>query len=56
MVPRQSQTLRFDQFFTPTGDATPAIDPSAPPPPAGDPGSVADLEQFHGWLQGLKKP
>ena len=55
-VPRQSQTLRFDQFF-----ATAAEDSEPPPPlpissPAGEPGSPAELQQFQSWLTGLKKP
>jgi tetratricopeptide (TPR) repeat protein len=54
-VPRQSQMLRFDQFFAP------ADEDAAPPSPEsaaaqGDPGSPADLAQFSDWLTGLKKP
>jgi tetratricopeptide (TPR) repeat protein len=54
-VPRQSQTLRFDQFFATAGED------SEPPPlsvssPAGEPGSPAELQQFQSWLTGLKKP
>jgi hypothetical protein len=52
-VPRQSQTLRFDQFFATAGEE------SEPPPvssPAGEPGSPAELQQFQSWLTGLKKP
>lgn len=52
-VPRQSEKLRFDQFFTPA-EATPTE--PATPPPAGEPGSPAELEQFQDWLQQLKKP
>jgi tetratricopeptide (TPR) repeat protein len=53
VIKRQSQMLRFDQFFTPTDEAV----PDAPPPaPAGDPGSPADLDQFSDWLTQLKKP
>jgi tetratricopeptide (TPR) repeat protein len=55
-VPRQSQTLRFDQFFsTEGGDNSP---PSAPQlsAPAGEPGSPAELQQFQSWLSQLKKP
>jgi tetratricopeptide (TPR) repeat protein len=54
-VPRQSQMLRFDQFFAPADDAAsaaPADDTAA----QGDPGSPADLAQFSDWLTGLKKP
>jgi hypothetical protein len=50
VVSRRSQKLRFDQFFTPSDD-TGAVEA---PPPAGEPGSPADLEQFSSWLQGLK--
>ena len=55
-VPRQSQTLRFDQFFSTEGG-----DNSPPPPPqlsapAGEPGSPAELQQFQSWLSQLKKP
>jgi hypothetical protein len=55
-VPRQSQTLRFDQFFSTEGtDTSPA---PAPPQtaPAGEPGSPAELQQFQSWLSQLKKP
>lgn len=56
-VTRASETLKFDQFFSPTGSAAPAapeaaeapIDASAPAAADGD-----DLDQFHGWLKGLK--
>ena len=55
-VPRQSQTLRFDQFFSTTGD-----EPEPPPAPrlsapTGEPGSPAELQQFQSWLTQLKKP
>ena len=55
-VPRQSQTIRFDQFFATAGE-----DSEQPPPlpvssPAGEPGSPAELQQFQSWLTGLKKP
>jgi tetratricopeptide (TPR) repeat protein len=54
-VPRQSQTLRFDQFFSTAGEE------SAPPPrpvsaPVGEPGSPAEIQQFQSWLTALKKP
>jgi hypothetical protein len=54
-VSRQSQTLRFDQFFAAgdEGDALPSHSASAP---AGEPGSPAELQQFQSWLTGLKKP
>ncbi len=44
-VPRVSQSLKFDQFFSTPGS------PAAPAPdgPADD-----DLDQFQGWLKGLK--
>ena len=59
-VPRQSQKIRFDQFFA-TSDESPAEVPApeaAPTsaPPSGEPGSPAELKQFQSWLQGLKKP
>jgi tetratricopeptide (TPR) repeat protein len=50
IVSRRSQKLRFDQFFTPSDD----VSAVSPPPPSGDPGGPADLEQFSSWLQGLK--
>ena len=49
---RQSQMLRFDQFFSATDSEAEA--PPAPPTPSNEPGSPADLEQFGGWLKGLK--
>ncbi|MCX5766912.1 MAG: tetratricopeptide repeat protein [Gemmatimonadetes bacterium] len=49
---RQSQMLRFDQFFSATDSEAEA--PPAPPTPSNEPGSAADLEQFGGWLKGLK--
>jgi hypothetical protein len=54
-VPRQSQTLRFDQFFATAGEES---EPPPPPvsAPAGEPGSPAELQQFQSWLTGLKKP
>jgi tetratricopeptide (TPR) repeat protein len=60
MVPRQSQKLRFDQFFA-TDDEAPAAAPAPEPAPTsaapgGEPGSPAELQQFQSWLQGLKKP
>ncbi len=55
-VARQSQTLRFDQFFTPAGEESGV--PAAPSmsAPTGEPGSPAELQQFQSWLTGLKKP
>jgi hypothetical protein len=62
-VNRASQTLKFDQFFSPSG-AAPAPDGAEPaaPGPTGDgegatPPAAAgddDLDQFQGWLKGLK--
>lgn len=55
-VPRQSQNLRFDQFFSTSADESVA---AAPPPtaaPVGEPGSPAEIKQFQSWLTGLKKP
>ncbi|MBI1809184.1 MAG: hypothetical protein HYR75_04740, partial [Gemmatimonadetes bacterium] len=48
---RQSQMLRFDQFFTPAEEDQPPVPPA---PPAGEPGSAGDIAQFSDWLQGLK--
>ena len=53
VVKRQSQLLRFDQFFSPADEIVPDV---APPAPAGEPGSPADLDQFQDWLTQLKKP
>jgi tetratricopeptide (TPR) repeat protein len=55
-VARKSETLRFDQFFAPAATAPAQEQSGAPPPPAGEPGSPAELEQFQDWLQQLKKP
>jgi tetratricopeptide (TPR) repeat protein len=53
VIKRQSQMLRFDQFFSPADEVAPD---AAPPAPAGDPGSPAELDQFQDWLTQLKKP
>jgi hypothetical protein len=53
VVKRQSQLLRFDQFFSPADEIIPDV---PPPAPAGEPGSPADLDQFQDWLTQLKKP
>lgn len=52
-VPRASEMLKFDQFFQAPGTGGSA----APPTPAADApaGADDDLDQFHGWLKGLKK-
>jgi len=51
-VPRASEMLKFDQFFQAPGTAAPAAPaPAAETPLDGD----DDLDQFHGWLKGLKK-
>jgi tetratricopeptide (TPR) repeat protein len=58
-VPRQSQTLRFDQFFATGGDSAEESAPVQAPTlsaPAGEPGSPAEIKQFQSWLTGLKKP
>ncbi len=58
-VPRQSQTLRFDQFFATSGDSPEDSAPVKTPTlsaPAGEPGSPAEIKQFQSWLTGLKKP
>lgn len=56
-VPRQSQTIRFDQFFATAGeDSEPPPPPLPVSSPAGEPGSPAELQQFQSWLTGLKKP
>ncbi|MCE7960531.1 MAG: hypothetical protein DYH06_21735, partial [Acidobacteria bacterium ACB2] len=54
-VPRASEKLKFDQFFSAssspaagTRPATPAPEPSSAQPPGED-----DLDQFQGWLRGL---
>lgn len=52
-VSRQSQTLRFDQFFAATGEEPAAQDA---PAPSGEPGSPAELQQFQSWLTRLKQP
>jgi tetratricopeptide (TPR) repeat protein len=55
-VARQSQTLRFDQFFTPAGGEPDVASAPSLSAPAGEPGSPAELQQFQSWLTGLKKP
>jgi len=55
-VSRQSQTLRFDQFFATGGDEGDASAVSPDSTPAGEPGSPAELQQFQSWLTGLKRP
>ncbi len=55
-VPRQSQTLRFDQFFATSGEEAAPEQPARRLTPAGEPGSPAELQQFQSWLTGLKKP
>ena len=54
-ISRQSQKLRFDQFFSPTEEA-PAPDSPAIAPPAGEPGTPGELAQFQDWLTQMKKP
>jgi hypothetical protein len=55
-VARQSQTLRFDQFFTPAGEESGMPVAPSMSAPTGEPGSPAELQQFQSWLTGLKKP
>jgi tetratricopeptide (TPR) repeat protein len=55
-VPRQSQTLRFDQFFSTAAEEPAPAAPPAASAPAGEPGSPAEIQQFQSWLTGLKKP
>ncbi len=58
-VSRQSQTLRFDQFFATSGDSADDSAPAQAPTlaaPVGEPGSPAEIKQFQSWLTGLKKP
>lgn len=55
-VPRQSQNLRFDQFFSAAGEESAPPAPPAPSAPVGEPGSPAEIKQFQSWLTGLKKP
>ena len=54
-VSRQSQKLRFDQFFSPADD-TSAPDSAPVAPPAGEPGTAGELAQFQDWLTQMKKP
>lgn len=53
-VPRASEMLKFDQFFQAPGTAAPVAPAPAPGASAAAPGEDDDLDQFHGWLQGLK--
>ncbi len=54
-APRASEMLKFDQFFQAPGTAAPAAPAPAPDVSAAAPGEDDDLDQFHGWLQGLKQ-
>ena len=54
-VSRQSQKLRFDQFFSPADEA-PVPDSAPIEPPAGEPGTPGELAQFQDWLTQMKKP
>ncbi len=54
-VSRQSQKLRFDQFFSPADEA-PSPDSAPIEPPAGEPGTPGELAQFQDWLTQMKKP
>ena len=54
-VSRQSQKLRFDQFFSPA-DESPVPDSAPIEPPAGEPGTPGELAQFQDWLTQMKKP
>ena len=54
-VSRQSQKLRFDQFFSPADEA-PTPDSAPIEPPAGEPGTPGELAQFQDWLTQMKKP
>ncbi|HRN53890.1 MAG TPA: hypothetical protein PK788_10365, partial [Gemmatimonadaceae bacterium] len=49
IVPRASETLKFDQFFQKPGTATASEPEAAPAAPDDD-----DLDQFQDWLKGLK--
>lgn len=61
-VPRASEKLKFDQFFS-ASSSTPPATPAAPQPEAasapepgtgpGAGGDDDDLDQFQGWLKGL---
>ena len=56
-VPRQSQTLRFDQFFATSGDSAEDSAPVKAPTlsvPAGEPGSPAEIATVSVGLTGLK--
>jgi tetratricopeptide (TPR) repeat protein len=55
-VPRQSQNLRFDQFFSTSAEDSAPAAPAPVSTPVGEPGSPAEIKQFQSWLTGLKKP
>jgi hypothetical protein len=55
-VPRQSQNLRFDQFFSTNAEDSAPAAPQQLSAPVGEPGSPAEIKQFQSWLTGLKKP
>jgi hypothetical protein len=48
-VPRASQSLSFDQFFTPPSSPATEPGPDSSAAPKDD-----DLDQFKDWLSGLK--
>ncbi len=48
-INRASESLKFDQFFAAPGTSASAAPDDTPPAPDDD-----DLDQFHGWLKGLK--
>ena len=61
IIPRQSEKLRFDQFFSSApqlADHPPASsgEDASSGPPACEPGSHAELEQFRDWLQQFRQP
>jgi hypothetical protein len=61
VVPRQADKLRFDQFFSGAPQVAdrppvPAGEDASSEPPAGEPGSHAELEQFRDWLQQFRQP
>lgn len=54
-IARQSEVLKFDQFFA-SGEGGQVAPPPPPAAPNAAPPAAGDDAQFQSWLQGLKNP
>ena len=52
---RRSAAFSFDQFFSASNEQAPAPPDAGAPEATGDDTAARDIEQFHAWLEGLKK-